>query len=198
MIKMNVLLIKHQQAAAAARLSNISERKFFSRLSRSACSSKTIFSVPFRGLSSASPRQHPFSRETKSDIILSVNTTPHDLDPQAVVSSRSARKPQALDTTLPSNNADPSCSPPLKDNPTSPEELQYTGNAVMPITSFLNIVKPQDDMPKGIWPVFRLMVRHKYNTLNVYYRTHTFFLFVVMDDYMNYLMVWSLIKNSQP
>lgn len=41
----------------------------------------------------------------------------------------------------------------------SPTSLRYTGDAVMPITSTLNIVKPQDDTPRGVWPVFRLMVR---------------------------------------
>jgi hypothetical protein len=40
-----------------------------------------------------------------------------------------------------------------------PKELRYTGDAVIPITSILHIVKPQDDVPRGIWPVFRLMVR---------------------------------------
>jgi hypothetical protein len=40
----------------------------------------------------------------------------------------------------------------------SPTTLTYTGDAVMPITSTLQIVKPQDDTPRGIWPVFRLMV----------------------------------------
>lgn len=41
----------------------------------------------------------------------------------------------------------------------SPSTLKYTGDAVIPITSKLEIVKPQDDTPSGIWPVFRLMVR---------------------------------------
>lgn len=40
----------------------------------------------------------------------------------------------------------------------SPTALRYTGDAVMPITSKLQIVKPQDDTPRGVWPVFRLMV----------------------------------------
>lgn len=42
---------------------------------------------------------------------------------------------------------------------TSPSTLRYTGDAVIPITSNLHIVKPQDDTPRGIWPVFRLLVR---------------------------------------
>ena len=40
----------------------------------------------------------------------------------------------------------------------SPSTLRYTGDAVIPITSLLRIVKPQDDTPRGIWPVFRLLV----------------------------------------
>ena len=36
--------------------------------------------------------------------------------------------------------------------------LKYTGEAVIPITSVLDIIKPQDDAPRGVWPVFRLMV----------------------------------------
>jgi len=41
----------------------------------------------------------------------------------------------------------------------SPTSLTYTGDAVIPITSVLEIIKPQDDTPRGVWPVFRLMVR---------------------------------------
>ena len=41
----------------------------------------------------------------------------------------------------------------------SPSTLRYTGDAVIPITSKLHIVKPQDDTPCGTWPVFRLLVR---------------------------------------
>jgi hypothetical protein len=29
----------------------------------------------------------------------------------------------------------------------------------MPVTTKLHIVTPQEDTPRGIWPVFRLMVR---------------------------------------
>jgi hypothetical protein len=45
------------------------------------------------------------------------------------------------------------------DNDESPNVLQYTGDAVIPITSTLQLIRPQDDTPRGIWPVFRLMVR---------------------------------------
>jgi len=40
----------------------------------------------------------------------------------------------------------------------SPSELIYTGEAVIPITSFLHIVTPEEDSPRGIWPIFRLLV----------------------------------------
>lgn len=40
-----------------------------------------------------------------------------------------------------------------------PDHISYVGNERMPITSSLNIVKPEDDVPRGIWPVFRMMVR---------------------------------------
>lgn len=41
----------------------------------------------------------------------------------------------------------------------SPTSLKYTGDAIIPITSVLEIIRPQDDTPRGVWPVFRLMVR---------------------------------------
>ena len=40
----------------------------------------------------------------------------------------------------------------------SPSELAYTGNAIMPITSELRIVTPDEDVPPGVWPIFRIMV----------------------------------------
>ncbi len=40
----------------------------------------------------------------------------------------------------------------------SPSELIYTGNATMPVTSDLHIVTPEEDTPRGIWPVFRMLV----------------------------------------
>jgi len=51
----------------------------------------------------------------------------------------------------------------------SPSELHYTGNATMPLTSVLHIVKPHEDVPRGIWPVFRLMVRFMYCRVIIYY-----------------------------
>jgi hypothetical protein len=46
---------------------------------------------------------------------------------------------------------------PNNDDVESPSEIQYTGNVTMPLTTVLHIVKPSEDTPRGIWPVFRLM-----------------------------------------
>jgi hypothetical protein len=40
----------------------------------------------------------------------------------------------------------------------SPSQLCYFGNKAIPIVSELHIVTPEDDTPRGIWPVFRMMV----------------------------------------
>lgn len=40
-----------------------------------------------------------------------------------------------------------------------PQTLTYVEGATMPITSRLHLVTPDEDIPRGIWPVFRLMVR---------------------------------------
>ena len=37
--------------------------------------------------------------------------------------------------------------------------LSYVGSQKLPITSELKIVLPEEDVPRGIWPVFRMMVR---------------------------------------
>mmetsp|Transcript_8862 Transcript_8862/g.18409 ORF Transcript_8862/g.18409 Transcript_8862/m.18409 type:complete len:624 (-) Transcript_8862:192-2063(-) len=39
----------------------------------------------------------------------------------------------------------------------SPSHIAYAGSAEMPITEELKIVKPGEDTPSGIWPVFRMM-----------------------------------------
>lgn len=39
----------------------------------------------------------------------------------------------------------------------SPNELTYTGGATIPVTSDLHIVTPQEDTPRGVWPIFRIM-----------------------------------------
>ena len=38
------------------------------------------------------------------------------------------------------------------------KNLSYVGNVQIPITSELNIVLPEEDVPSGVWPVFRMMV----------------------------------------
>jgi hypothetical protein len=40
----------------------------------------------------------------------------------------------------------------------SPSTITYTGGHVMPITTRLHIVTPDEDTPRGTWPLFRLMV----------------------------------------
>ena len=36
--------------------------------------------------------------------------------------------------------------------------LSYVGNVQIPITNKLKIVLPEEDVPSGVWPVFRMMV----------------------------------------
>jgi len=38
------------------------------------------------------------------------------------------------------------------------KHLSYVGNVQIPITNSLKIVLPEEDVPSGIWPVFRMMV----------------------------------------
>eukprot|EP00986_Skeletonema_menzelii_P012178 scaffold6606_cov139-Skeletonema_menzelii.AAC.1 len=38
-----------------------------------------------------------------------------------------------------------------------PSHMSYAGSQRMPITSEMRIVKPGEDTPSGIWPVFRMM-----------------------------------------
>ena len=42
----------------------------------------------------------------------------------------------------------------------SPTHLKYTGGQSMPLTSKLKIVEPGEDAPRGIWPVYRILVRN--------------------------------------
>lgn len=56
---------------------------------------------------------------------------------------------------------------------TPPTTIKYTGDAVIPISSILDIVKPQDDTPQGVWPVFRLMVRESdHQRMRVFFLSH--------------------------
>lgn len=41
---------------------------------------------------------------------------------------------------------------------TSPSELTFAGDTSIPVTSRLHIVTPEEDAPRGIWPIFRIMV----------------------------------------
>ena len=74
----------------------------------------------------------------------------------------------------------------------SPTHLMYTGGQSMPLTSTFKIIEPGEDAPRGIWPVFRILVSrpfyehvrvllllgqvsHFCNTLTIiffYYRIH--------------------------
>jgi hypothetical protein len=48
----------------------------------------------------------------------------------------------------------------------SPHSLIYYSNEKpIPITSKLQIIKPGDEVPHGVWPVFRLMVRFHLNVV---------------------------------
>eukprot|EP00523_Entomoneis_sp_CCMP467_P002801 CAMPEP_0168762994 /NCGR_PEP_ID=MMETSP0724-20121128/24131_1 /TAXON_ID=265536 /ORGANISM="Amphiprora sp., Strain CCMP467" /LENGTH=578 /DNA_ID=CAMNT_0008812177 /DNA_START=122 /DNA_END=1858 /DNA_ORIENTATION=+ len=38
-----------------------------------------------------------------------------------------------------------------------PNAMEYTGGATMPITSSLHLVTPEEDTPRGVWPVHRMM-----------------------------------------
>ena len=40
----------------------------------------------------------------------------------------------------------------------SPTHLMYAGGKSMPLTSTFRIIEPGEDAPRGIWPVFRLLV----------------------------------------
>ena len=42
----------------------------------------------------------------------------------------------------------------------SPSELVFTGDTLIPVTSRLHIVTPEEDTPRGVWPIFRIMVSH--------------------------------------
>jgi len=39
-----------------------------------------------------------------------------------------------------------------------PSFLTYTGGVMIPITTELHIVAPEEDTPRGTWPVYRIMV----------------------------------------
>lgn len=39
----------------------------------------------------------------------------------------------------------------------SPTELKFTSDALIPVTSRLHIVTPEEGTPRGVWPIFRIM-----------------------------------------
>jgi len=41
---------------------------------------------------------------------------------------------------------------------TSPSKLSFTSDTLIPVTSYLQIVTPKEDTPRGVWPIFRIMV----------------------------------------
>ena len=49
--------------------------------------------------------------------------------------------------------------------------LSYTKDSKIPITSTLRLVKPEEDAPRGIWPVFRLMVRTEDNSCSARFKS---------------------------
>jgi len=57
----------------------------------------------------------------------------------------------------------------------SPSHLSYVDEISYPITSYLKITKPNEDIPNGIWPVFRMMDEngHFRNPSNDGYTTRT-------------------------
>lgn len=57
----------------------------------------------------------------------------------------------------------------------TPETIAFTGNNVIPVTSKLHIVTPEEDTPRGKWPIFRLMVRcHRVIDASALVDTHAF------------------------
>ena len=48
-----------------------------------------------------------------------------------------------------------------QDDIISPSHISYVAGVSLPITSELHIVKPSDDAPPGLWPVYRIMVSLK-------------------------------------
>lgn len=44
----------------------------------------------------------------------------------------------------------------------SPATLSYAPDSPIPITSVPHLVRPGEELPRGIWPAFRLMVSHFY------------------------------------
>jgi hypothetical protein len=75
---------------------------------------------------------------------------------QQVVVDNNKKKKKAEEEGAPSASSLSS----VKDDAESPQTLSFMDRQC-PVTSVLQIVTPQDDVPRGVWPVFRLMVRER-------------------------------------
>jgi hypothetical protein len=71
------------------------------------------------------------------------------------------RQPETVDRTSKSSWEKPhvSISAVIAAQRESPSTVSYTEGEVIPITSTLHIVTPEEDAPTGVWPLFRIMVR---------------------------------------
>lgn len=96
---------------------------------------------------SVSPSTLPTSSTMYDDPTTAINWTEEEDTSNAIATNPNETKSKALSATLPE-----------RAEYESPSTLRYTGDAVIPITSILHIVKPKEDAPRGIWPVFRLFV----------------------------------------
>ena len=71
----------------------------------------------------------------------------------------------------------------------SPSVLSFTGGTLIPVTSYLHIVTPDEDTPRGVWPIFRMMVRfevfHTIANLNSIMDHTSLALFVANDELMH-------------
>jgi len=69
-----------------------------------------------------------------------------------------SQAPKEADTTSNSKHeASDADAEDLNSTHTSPSELAFTGDTLIPVTSRLHIVTPEEDTPRGVWPIFRLM-----------------------------------------
>jgi hypothetical protein len=72
--------------------------------------------------------------------------------------ARPLRRPSLSTATQPAVFVDENVDTIAERESPSPRELLHTGDVSIPITSRLHIYTPQDGPPRGVWPVFRLMV----------------------------------------
>lgn len=103
----------------------------------------------FRNLSSLNP--HRVGETSKKEVSSPRTTTQQQQQQQANL------KEELTNAQQPEESLPPSTSSVMR---LSPKSLTFTGGAVMPVTTELKIVTPQEDAPRGVWPVYRLMVSH--------------------------------------